>query len=157
MIEQAKNMISHAVPGGDWSDVFVYLAKKEIQKRTAIKTSKAKATLGISEKNANPNPNVAWDHRGTDTCSSQTPTAVAVAPARQVSRYIPAALRKSLLRVKNKCQYRDPQTGRICESQKFLQIDHIKSFSSGGESTFKNLQVLCGAHNRWKYSERTGI
>ncbi|MBX3019059.1 MAG: HNH endonuclease [Bdellovibrionaceae bacterium] len=64
-------------------------------------------------------------------------------------RQIPPSLRKSLLR-HAACRYRDPRSGKICGSRRYLQIDHIHPISDGGTSAPANLQPLCGAHNRWR-------
>ena len=37
LLEQAQGLISHSVPGGQWTDVMMYLAQKEIVRRTQIK------------------------------------------------------------------------------------------------------------------------
>jgi 5-methylcytosine-specific restriction endonuclease McrA len=54
----------------------------------------------------------------------------------------------------NGCEYVDTKTGKRCESKKFLQIDHIIPYSSGGSNEVSNLRVLCGAHNRCAYRNR---
>lgn len=55
------------------------------------------------------------------------------------------------------CQYKDPVSGRICNSKWFLQIDHKQSRWAGGQHDIENLQVLCGQHNRLKYRHETGV
>lgn len=55
------------------------------------------------------------------------------------------------------CQYRDPRTGKICQSTYGLQIDHKTSRWIGGGHEARNLQVLCGRHNRYKYFKESGI
>jgi hypothetical protein len=49
------------------------------------------------------------------------------------------------------CQYHDPKTGKTCGSTYALEVDHKTSQWAGGTSNIKNLQVLCRAHNQYKY------
>jgi 5-methylcytosine-specific restriction endonuclease McrA len=63
---------------------------------------------------------------------------------------LPAAVRKALLHGNASCAYLDVK-GKRCGSQRFLQIDHIHSWSRGGTNHPENLQVLCGVHNRLKF------
>jgi hypothetical protein len=46
-----------------------------------------------------------------------------------------------------RCTYVDEE-GRRCPSQAFLQFHHEQAHALGGPSTFENLRLLCGAHNR---------
>ena len=55
------------------------------------------------------------------------------------------------------CQFRDPKTGRKCESTFALQVDHIIPRWAGGLDTPENLQYLCAAHNAYKYRRQAGI
>ena len=74
-----------------------------------------------------------------------------VSPQLNRTRYIPRQT-VSLLknRAKVRCEYVSPHTGKRCTSNHGLQIDHIHEYSRGGGNELKNLQILCGAHNRWK-------
>lgn len=67
------------------------------------------------------------------------------------SRYIPQKT-KSLVWAKyeGKCNYRDPWTGRKCDSTHGIQIDHQLAFAKGGENLPENLTLLCPGHNSWK-------
>lgn len=68
----------------------------------------------------------------------------------QNPRQIKISLKNHLLQKANyKCQYPG------CNQNHYLQIDHIKSVRQGGSNQISNLQVLCQAHNKFKY-ERHG-
>ena len=72
-------------------------------------------------------------------------------PALKKTRYIPARVRQAVWKKANgQCCYLDEKTGRICGSQRFLEIDHVQPWSRGGPHTLNNLQLLCDGHNRFK-------
>ncbi|XGC81115.1 HNH endonuclease [Bdellovibrio bacteriovorus] len=50
------------------------------------------------------------------------------------------------------CQYVDKKTGKTCLSTFALQVDHRIPRWANGDNSLKNLQVLCGNHNRYKYT-----
>ena len=65
------------------------------------------------------------------------------------SRNIPANIKRRIwVRDDGKCTYKDPMTGRSCESKHFLQVDHKVPFAAGGDASEENLRLLCFAHNQ---------
>lgn len=76
------------------------------------------------------------------------------------SRYISAKVDRQLwARAKTQCEFVSAITGLRCSCKHGLQRDHILEFSRAGSNELENLQLLCGAHNRWKsgvsrYKER---
>lgn len=52
---------------------------------------------------------------------------------------------------------KEKQVAKICGSKFQLQIDHKKSKWLGGGDDESNLQLLCGVHNRLKYSKERGV
>ena len=63
-------------------------------------------------------------------------------------RQIKISVKNYLLQKANyKCQYPG------CNQTHFLQVDHKKSVCKGGSNHIQNLQVLCQAHNQFKYFE----
>jgi hypothetical protein len=57
------------------------------------------------------------------------------------SRYIPAATRHAVfMRDKGKCT--------ICGSTRAIEIEHIKPFAKGGDSSLQNLNLLCRSCNQ---------
>jgi tRNA isopentenyl-2-thiomethyl-A-37 hydroxylase MiaE len=131
ILQQAQNMISHAVVNKDWAEAMTYLAKREVKRRTSVKQQNSRGHFEGAAVNA-------------------------VAEVNTTKRpALPAAIRKTLLHRTARCMHKDA-SGNICGSHRFLQIDHIKSWSRGGTHAPENLQVLCGAHNRWKYTSQRG-
>ena len=82
--------------------------------------------------------------------TSVTTTATGV-KRRSHRKPIKPSIKKSILQFQTCCQYKDPDSGKICGSKRFLQIDHINSVCVGGGNERENLQILCGQHNRYKY------
>jgi hypothetical protein len=67
------------------------------------------------------------------------------------SRYIPVAIRRKIhIRDRNCCQYKDSISGKQCDSNLYLQFEHMQPFAKGGENHLKNLQRLFANHNRLK-------
>ena len=65
--------------------------------------------------------------------------------------------RRLVLARDNGCKYKDPQTGQVCGSKHFEQVDHKTSQWAGGNHAAVNLQVLCANHNRFKYRKETQL
>ena len=133
ILQQAQNMISHTVVGQDWAEALTYLAKREVKRRTSVRETSSANSFGVSEVAA----------------------VAAVSPKNQFNstnkrRALPMAVRKALLNGNATCAYKDAN-GKRCESRRFLQIDHVQSWSRGGTNDPENLQVLCGVHNRLKF------
>ncbi|MCY4481274.1 MAG: hypothetical protein OXC12_00215 [Spirochaetaceae bacterium] len=69
-----------------------------------------------------------------------------------VRRHIPAAIRRHVwLRDGGRCCYRDPLTGRRCNSAHLLQIDHLLPVAEGGGPEPENLALSCFAHHRMRH------
>ncbi|MBS1972452.1 MAG: HNH endonuclease [Bdellovibrionales bacterium] len=123
ILTHARNLISHAVPDKNWSQVFSYLAQKEITRRTALrKRAPAQCVL---------------------KADSTTATVV--------GKPLTQAVKKSVFARQACCQFRDPSSGKVCGSKRFLQVDHRRPQWAGGSNDLSNLQVLCAQHNQYKY------
>lgn len=67
---------------------------------------------------------------------------------KQRSRYIPSLVRREVWRRDSgRCTHVDLITGRLCESTRFLQFDHIVAFALGGQNTVESLRLRCVTHN----------
>ena len=49
----------------------------------------------------------------------------------------------------------DKNTGERCDSNEWIEFDHMVPFSKGGKTTYRNLQLLCRKHNRMKGARET--
>lgn len=69
----------------------------------------------------------------------------------RIRRHIPRAT-QALLWTKHNgaCAYRDPISGKRCNSTHALQIDHRVALAKGGSNDPENLALLCANHNLWK-------
>ena len=63
---------------------------------------------------------------------------------------MPKKRKKIPTSVKATVSQRDGNACRKCGSKDNLQFDHVKPVSRGGKNTPKNVQLLCGPHNREK-------
>jgi len=80
--------------------------------------------------------------------NKQSPPTSAAKPK---NRHIPNGTRdKVWLRDQEKCQFKDKQTGKICGSKKYLELDHRYPFALGGEHSEQNLQLRCRQHNLYR-------
>jgi 5-methylcytosine-specific restriction endonuclease McrA/DNA-binding NarL/FixJ family response regulator len=131
VLEQVRSMVSHAVNSQSWSELCVYLAKKELARRTNTRSSNMRSAK-------------------TKSINIATPSNFNVAATVKIRSALPARVRKALLNPAARCQYKNHK-GEQCHSSRYLQIDHIQSLSRGGSDDIENLQVLCGTHNRYKY------
>jgi len=69
-----------------------------------------------------------------------------------ISRYIPSALKMEVyMRDKGKCTYPN------CNSQRFLEYDHINPIAMGGKTSLQNLRLLCRAHNQRAAINKFGL
>ncbi len=171
ILEQVQAASSHAVPEKNWASLVTYLAKKELSRRAAKSKSKSSINVdpnllrpetsskAISQMESTDNNSAAVFQQKTATFMlpylSKTGTATVVnSPARKAQRKpISQPLKKRLLSNNQHCAFRDPQTGKTCGSTYFLQVDHIQSVIRGGSNDPDNLQILCGQHNRYKFTQ----
>ncbi len=65
------------------------------------------------------------------------------------SRYIPHSVRDAVrARDGNRCTYIHRESGKMCNSSKGLQFDHIIPYSNGGDHSLENLRLRCPLHNQ---------
>jgi 5-methylcytosine-specific restriction endonuclease McrA len=158
-LDRLKTLLSHRQPNCNYTELIETLADMTLQKldpkvkvARPVKTSSTKDSytqtsntetfVTPSSRNATP---------ALKMSSIPTMTKNYNPPAQTRTRYIPAHIRQAVWKNANgQCCYRDEKTGRVCGSQRFLEIDHVQPWSRGGNNTVENLQLLCDAHNRLK-------
>ncbi|WP_374079421.1 HNH endonuclease [Bdellovibrio bacteriovorus] len=72
-------------------------------------------------------------------------------------RYIPLPVRRTVFQRDQCCQHIDKNTGKKCSSRWQLQVDHVQPVWAGGRNALENLQLLCSAHNKLKYSRESNL
>lgn len=153
-LRQAQDLIAHAVPEKNWAEALTYLAKKEVQRRTKYRTSTPAA--GVPPKTLDMKKECKSDMEK----EAKTKHDIEMAPsteasAKLVRRPLSKTIQKTVLNNQKCCQFKDPITGKICGSKRFLQIDHRQSVWAGGTNDIQNLQVLCSQHNHHKYRQES--
>jgi hypothetical protein len=73
------------------------------------------------------------------------------------SRFIGKGKRLQLFQDANyQCEYISPSTGRRCDCQSDLEVDHLYPYAWGGSHDLSNTRILCRSHNFF-YSEQTFV
>jgi hypothetical protein len=97
---------------------------------------------------------VSTSQRASVKLNTVPTTLLATKPeARPLASQISAVDRRRLLAQQKCCQFVDPRTGKKCQSRWFLQVDHRQPRWAEGSNQIENLQILCSAHNRYKYRQ----
>ena len=99
------------------------------------------------------------DGRRTSADTATNAAGHAARPRRRTARRraIPASVRRFVWeRDQGCCYYRDPVTGRRCNSSHLLQIDHVLPVAQGGGADPANLRLACFAHHRLRHRKWSG-
>jgi len=145
IIQKAWDLVSHSVPGSEFKDFVLYLAKRVIATKTQPPRPKSQTSTTTVEVNLD--PTATMEVNSNPKCPESEGSCNTVAGGRSA---IPLDVRRQTFHRDLCCQFR-LQDGRLCESTKFLQMDHIQPVWAGGTDAPENLRVLCGAHNRERY------
>lgn len=140
LLEQARAIVSHAVPSGDLAKVIEYLATQVIAKKGDNTTWESQresrthfaATLAVNSQELPPH---------------LRPMPVARKP-------IPASIKKRIFARDTRCTHVDHKTGRLCGSTWQLELDHIQPLYAGGGNAAENLRILCRRHNQSRNQNR---
>jgi hypothetical protein len=156
MLEELKNLLAHQNYEGRMDVLMKKIAGLALEK---FKPKRREASESKSSENQ-VEPKASLPAAAAAPASNPTSTSTHVtalvdrspspAQGKARSRYISMSVRREvLLRDQNGCTYRDPKTGRVCQSRHGLQFDHLLPFSLGGAHTAQNLTLRCGSHNRF--------
>ncbi|MEK2644273.1 HNH endonuclease [Bdellovibrio sp. BCCA] len=160
-LQQAKDLLSHVLPDGNWAELITLLAEKHIQKEMGkisnqrIKPPKRIIEANELEKSETKNFNNAdirelklSNHSDALLGITGSLTSTHSFLAQRKRKNLKVTLKRALLKKANqRCEYTHPQSGKKCESTYQLQIDHLIPLAVGGLDTSGNLRVLCRAHN----------
>lgn len=139
MVERAKALMARERPG-------VSLGELHLEAMKLLVSSLEKRKFGSR---ATPEPP---RQRGADSANSAEPSeadpVASARSARELSRHIPAAVRREVYaRDAGRCSYVDARGERCCETR-YLELHHIEPFAKGGAHSASNLALRCAAHNR---------
>lgn len=150
LLKQLQQELSHIYPDGNYNDIIKYAAKKLLtriskqgnaQQTMVMETALEGLTQKTITKVESPNTYKATDPKYEKHRSGNFSYR---------SRYIAASVRKKVFqRANNQCEFVGINKHR-CQSRFQLEVDHILSFSHGGENNESNLQLLCKNHNLYK-------
>lgn len=148
LIEAARAILSNQA-GGGMKESFVLMAKKIVngaKPKEMNRQSLKRRPLPMESKN------------------SDTFTATAAVKLVQKSqdfqpfpgvvkslKSVTPKLKKEILNRDNYCQFKDPESGRLCGSRYFLEADHIQPRFLNGPHSLNNLRALCRNHNQYRY------
>jgi len=173
-LELARDLLRHAIPDGDLAVILEramdLLLEQTMKRRFAVKaraaaaaaaaaspatnqpsteqrrakTSSAANTVGSDDGAAPPGgPDTPPEHR-----PGERPSADAASRPAPTSRHIPNDVRRAVLaRDGLRCAWVAPD-GTRCESQAWLEHDHITPRGRGGGNDPTNIRPLCRPHNR---------
>ena len=134
ILNQAKELLSHALPGATFAEVITNLAQRYVKQRTAVRTS-------------------IKNHKSPSSSTESTSAAEVKGQSTQniSGKPIPSSVKKSILSPNLGCQFKDSETGKICRSKHFIEVDHIQPRFAGGGNEAHNLRTLCRFHNQYRY------
>jgi len=167
-LERAQALLSHTLPNGDIATVIeralTLLIEDTEKRRFGGSARRARRPVGAN-KRAREQDNEAAEEplvsepAGEGVTESAASSCSAKDDARTCggakandsmasrSRYVPAAVRREVYECAGgRCTYVAPD-GRRCTQTRWLQLDHVQPWASGGQSTAANLRLLCKAHN----------
>jgi hypothetical protein len=130
-LRYAQALLSHAVPSGDPAEVLdraLDVLIRELERRKFGSGS------------------------GRAKTATTAPSGASIAAPQSVarSRYIPAAIRRSVWeRDGGRCTF-ESAAGHRCDARRFLEFDHVEPVSRGGRATVEGLRLRCRAHNQYE-------
>ncbi|HEY8270988.1 MAG TPA: HNH endonuclease signature motif containing protein [Pseudobdellovibrionaceae bacterium] len=174
LINEIKNLLSHEIPDGHLNKVLKRMAEISVgqlkkKKGRSISNensnSKKERTKNTVEKEkANPSPILSEEtecslSRSQSPSDSNCPNENHRSSKQRASksRHIPIEIRSQVFqRAHGGCEYVSPDEQR-CQNHYQLEVDHITSWSQGGETSLENCRVHCKSHNQYRVKETHGF
>jgi 5-methylcytosine-specific restriction endonuclease McrA len=129
-LRYAQELLSHAVPTGDTSQVFE-------RALDVLITQLEKRKLGSTTRRL----------RRVRSTSESRPR----------SRYIPAQVRRAVWeRDEGRCTFVSA-SGTRCKARRFLEFDHVDPVARGGGATVDRIRLRCRAHNQYEAERSFGV
>lgn len=132
-LEQIKQLSSHKNPNPSYQELFHLLADK---------------TLASLKKQKNIPPRAQTLRCDNNSKKNQTQIRTKSSKPNGSKRYINVKLKEQIWqRDGGVCSYKDPNTGRKCNSKHQLEYEHIQPVALGGKTELNNMRLLCRPHN----------
>jgi len=148
-LERLKKLLGHKPESQSYAGLIDELTDIAIKKLDPLEKLSKKKTEKESE-------NLEQSDKTNPFGQSLPP--VEVASERQSTRYVPVDVERAVWRRDGgRCTFIHSKTGRRCDSQYALELEHIQPFSMGGLSTLENLKLLCPAHNQYAAIQAYGL
>ncbi len=156
-MERVKALLSHSHPNATNAEIIAYLIREiRLRKDPLLKENAKDQAVGVRESDTNIS---GMESKGSkcgpsSELSPLVPNAASSGPAESESasaaRRIPvrpSVRRLVIQRANGCCEYRDPETGRVCGSRLRIEVDHHLPRALGGKNDISNLRCLCRKHN----------
>ena len=158
LIKKAQELLSHQT-GGGLKNTLVKMAEKvikESQPKCAISQShQVKINQGTVNQGTNSQPEVKSGATVTVDIHSSSQSS-STAPKKAGLKTVTPRLRREIFGRDQCCQFKNPQTGRVCGSRHFLEVDHVRPKFVDGPNTPDNLRIYCSVHNKYRYQQGVG-
>ena len=157
-IERLKNLTSHQNPEGKYEILIENLVEIALDKLDPIRREQRRTKRGKENSPTTTQAPSRGPVRGQPSWGDLAPKVQLKPPlpnnqlsTLKVNRYISPKIKDQIwMRDQNKCQFKNPSTGKICGAENLLEIDHRYPFSLSGENSGENLQLRCRAHNQFQ-------
>jgi len=143
-----------------------YLSRKDPLKKASLKAAAAalgsaklnvdRAVKNVDEKKSNHSNSHSHSHSHSNSHSQSHPKNITPTfpgkvngNPRVLKRQIPAATKHQVFSRDQMCCSFKGLDGKICGSERSLEIHHLKPWSFGGDHSLSNLKSLCHAHHRY--------
>jgi hypothetical protein len=134
LLERVRALASHQQPEGDLLPVMKRSLELHLRE-----LEKARFAVGRKPRCA---------RRALPTVESADARSGCAPASNERTRHIQAAVvREVYLRDERKCTFVS-EDGRRCAARHFIELDHVKPWVYGGESSVENLRLRCRAHNQ---------
>jgi hypothetical protein len=145
LLERARALASHRLPGGDMAEVLklglkAFIREAEKQRFAMGRTPRRQLAPVQDERRVSKELRRApTDARPPGGCAGERG---------KRARHIPAAVAREVYsRDHGQCSFVSRE-GRRCDSRAFLELDHVTPWAAGGASCAGNLRLFCRAHNQ---------
>jgi hypothetical protein len=165
-LDRLKDLMSHSDPNLSTEKLLEKLVElgldkfDPIRKAKRVRERRERKSCVASQKDVRPDSpppaEATVDAEKLPDHHQDLKSAPSVGSIRLRSRYIKAAEQHRLAENEDGlgCHFVDPLTARRCSSLRFIEKDHLVSFSFGGANKAENLRHMCSAHNKYRWDTR---